>query len=418
MPEVVERVQKINPFVSSLSALNSIFSLSMTVFSFAIIIYLEGANLPVYLAGIGLTIGQALLIGISIFQGRAIDKGHSFTLMITGSFLYGISLAMLYLEVSRNLLIIALIPVLIATIIISEGFFRASLNSFIAKASAANILGKNYARILTGETIGSSISYLVLILGALSYDISYVFLGSGLLLIFMSFLAFFVLYSREKEAMKNVAAQVRKLGFFEGLRSLNERRKFVFPLISSKAMMTIGVIGFSLFYVPSGLILGIPMEYTFGILLLTYVIASILGRFSEKFIDSKSNLGRRFITLTMLLDVVTYGLILLAIFLKNDYLFLGAAMFSSPGIITITGAMSYEVAVIGRENRGIFGGVQRQIVGVVAALVSLPLTLFYSLGFEYLWEIVWASSIVSFLITFSIPRFATVNASEPKPQIN
>ena len=80
--------------------------------------------------------------------------------------------------------------------------------------------------------------------------------------------------------------------------------------------------------------------------------------------------------------------------------------------------MSYEVTVIGRENRGIFGGVQRQIVGVAAALVSLPLTLFYSLGFEYLWEIVWASSIVSFLITFSIPRFVTVNASEPKPQIN
>jgi MFS family permease len=412
VPEVTEGVQKINPFVSGLSALNSIFSLSTTVFSFAIIIYLEGANLPVYLAGIGLTAGQALLIGISIFQGRAIDKGHSFTLMITGGFLYGISLTLMYLDISKHLLIVALIPVFIAIMIISEGFFRASLNSFIAKASAANILGKNYARILTGETIGSSISYVVLILGAVSYDISIVFLGSGLLLISMSFLAFFVLYSRERKAMKSAADEVRRTGFFEGLRTLREKRKYVVPLISSKALMTVGVIGFSLFYVPSGMILGIPVEYSFGILLLTYIIASVLGRFSEKFIDRKSNFGRKFISITMLLDVITYGLILLAIFLKNEYLFLGSALFSSPGIISITGAMSYEVSVIGRENRGIFGGVQRQIVGVAAALVSWPLTLFYSLGFEYLWEIVWASSIMSFVITFSIPKVVTDHASE------
>jgi MFS family permease len=415
VPEVTEGVRKINPFVSSLSALNSIFSLSMTVFSFAIIIYLEGANLPVYLAGIGLTVGQAILIGISMFQGRAIDKGHSFTLMITGGFLYGISLALLYLVISKNLLIVGLIPAFIAIMIISEGFFRASLNSFIAKASATNILGKNYARIMTGETVGSSFAYAVLILGAVSYDISYVFLGSGLLLVCMAFLAFFVLYSKEKEAMKGAANQVRRPGLFEGLRSLKERRKFVVPLISSKAMMTVGVIGFSLFYVPSGLILGIPIEYSFGILLLTYILASVLGRFSEKFIDSKSNFGRRFISLTMLLDVVTYGLILLAIFLKSEYLFLGAALFSSPGIITITGAMSYEVTVIGRENRGIFGGVQRQIVGVAAALVSWPLTLFYSLGFQYLWEIVWAASIISLLITFSIPNVATIHPPEGQP---
>jgi hypothetical protein len=111
----------------------------------------------------------------------------------------------------------------------------------------------------------------------------------------------------------------------------------------------------------------------------------------------------------MLLDVVTYGLILLAILVKNEYLFLGAALFSSPGIVTVTGAMSFEVSVIGKENRGIFGGVQRQVVGLAATLVSLPLTLLYSLRFEYLWEIVWGSSIISFLITFVIPKSATAN---------
>jgi MFS family permease len=409
VPEEIEKAPRINPFVSNLSALNSIFSLSMTVFTFAIIIYLQGADEPVYLAGIGLTVGQALLIGISIFQGRAIDRGHSFTLMIAGSFLYGISLLFLYLNVSKGLLVSGFIPVFIAVMIISEGFFRASLNSFIAKASAANIIGKNYARVFTGETVGSSISYLILIIGAVSSDISYVFLGSGILLICMSFLAFFVLYSREKEAMKSDEAQVRRPGFFESLRSLRDRRKFVVPLITSKAMMTVGLIGFSLFYVPSGVILGIPIEYSFAVLLLTYVIASVLGRYSERFIDRKSGLGRRFISLTMLLDVVTYGLILLAILVKNEYLFLGAALFSSPGIVTVTGAMSFEVSVIGKENRGIFGGVQRQVVGLAATLVSLPLTLLYSLGFEYLWEIVWGSSIISFLITFWIPKSITAN---------
>ncbi len=397
----------INPFVSNLSALNSIFSLSMTVFSFAIIVYLDGANIPVYLAGVGLTAGQAILIGISMIQGRAIDKGHSFTMMIAGSFLYGVGLILLYLDISRALVAVEFIPAFIAIIIISEGLFRSSLNSFIAKASASNIIGKNYARILTGEAVGSTVAYLVLILGLLSDDFSYVFVGSGLLLICMSFLAFFILYTKEKEVMKDEVARTRRPGFFESLRALKEKRGFIAPLISSKALMTVGVIGFSLFYVPSGLLIGVPAEYSFGVLLGTYLIASFLGRYSERFIDRKSNLGRSFVSLTMLTDVVTYGLILLAVFEKDAYLFLAAAFFSSPGIITITGAMSFEVRVIGKENRGLFGGVQRQVVGVAAALVSLPLTLFYTLGFEYLWEVVWGASIASFLITFAIPKSVT-----------
>ena len=69
---------RINPFVSNLSILNIFFSLSLTVFSFGIVIYLEDNAISVIYAGIGLTIGQLLLLGTSILQGRAIDKGYSF----------------------------------------------------------------------------------------------------------------------------------------------------------------------------------------------------------------------------------------------------------------------------------------------------------------------------------------------------
>ena len=136
----------INPFVSNLSILNIFFSLSLTVFSFGIVIYLENNAISVLYAGVGLTIGQIILLGTSILQGRAIDKGYSFQLMVTGSILYGAVLFLIYFTVSigyiPSLLIIALIPLML----VFEGVFRSSLNAFIAKAAAARVLGKNYSK--------------------------------------------------------------------------------------------------------------------------------------------------------------------------------------------------------------------------------------------------------------------------------
>ena len=192
----------INPFVSNLSILNIFFSLSLTVFSFGIVIYLENNAISVLYAGVGLTLGQIILLGTSILQGRAIDKGYSFQLMVTGSILYGALLFLIYFTVSigyiPSLLIIAFIPLML----VFEGVFRSSLNAFIAKAAAARALGKNYSRILTSEAIGSALAYVVMVYGAFSLSLSLVFVSSSILLVFIALLSFFFLRSRERDIMR------------------------------------------------------------------------------------------------------------------------------------------------------------------------------------------------------------------------
>jgi len=393
----------INPFVSNLSILNIFFSLSLTVFSFGIVIYLENNAISVLYAGVGLTLGQIILLGTSVLQGRAIDKGYSFQLMVTGSILYGAVLFLIYFTVSigyiPSLLIIAFIPLML----VFEGVFRSSLNAFIAKAAAARVLGKNYSRILTSEAIGSALAYVVMVYGAFSLSLSLVFVSSSILLVFIALLSFFFLRSRERDIMRKAESSVRRPGFRESIRNLSSKKNFAIPLITSKAFMTIGIIGFTFFYVPTGVYLGISPEYSFTFLLITYLLAILIGKYGEKVLDRHQGFGRGFVSLNMMFDVITYGLVVLSIIYRVDYLFLIAALFASPGVLLVSGAMTYEVGVIGRESRGMFGGVQRQFIGIISAFVSFPLTYIFTRNPSYMWGIIFAASLISFIITFTIP---------------
>ncbi len=411
MTEEREVDSGVNPFVANLSALNVVFALSLSVFSYAVIIYLQGAGIPIYLAGAGLTAGQALTLGTSILQGRAIDKGHSFGLMVLGSILYGGFMVLLYLNVTLGILPFYFVGAYVAAIMVSEGIFKSALNSFIAKAVAMQIMGAHYARILTAETIGSAIAYIVMIFGILEFSLSIVFLGSGLFLLFLSIIAFLVLKSKGRDAMRKSISELRRPGFRESLTVLKKKSRYIGPIISSKALMTVGLIGFTFFYVPTGIYLGVKPQYSLFFLFITYVAAALMGTLGEKFVDRRIGLGRMFVTLTMLLDVVSYGIIFLSVILGNIDLFLIAVLFSSPGVLFISGAMTYEVSIIGRENRGMFGAVQRQTIGFLSAFASLPLTLVFTYNVSYMWGVIWVASILSVLVSLAIPS----GTGEPVP---
>jgi hypothetical protein len=105
----------------------------------------------------------------------------------------------------------------------------------------------------------------------------------------------------------------------------------------------------------------------------------------------------------MLTDVVTYGLVLISLRFDSRNLFLISALTSSPGTILISGAMVFEVKIIGRENRGMFGAVQRLIVGIIAVFMSSLLTLIFSVNYFWMWATILITSSASLLMALTIP---------------
>jgi hypothetical protein len=406
--ETAERKDGVDPFTRNLSVLNLIFSFSLSLFSFTIFLYLESEDIPIILGGIGLSIGQLVSILIIIPQGRAIDKGYSFDLMVVGSVLYGIFLLLLYIAVSEHYIFLLVIPLIVGGFSVLESTFRSSLNSFVAKAVRQKVIGSNYARILTMETIGSAASFGIMAFGAYESIIGLIFLGSGLILAAFSTLVFTLLSHESRKMALEEESKTKRPSLRESFSHLRSLKKFLSRLISSKVLMSVGTIGFTFFYVPTGLILGIPPSITFLFLLATYVVAALLGRYGEKIIDSYTKSGKIFIVLAMLTDVVTYGLVLISLRFDSRYLFLISALTSSPGTILISGAMVFEVKIIGRENRGMFGAVQRLIVGIIAVFMSSLLTLIFSVNYFWMWTTILITSSASLLMALTIPTNNTV----------
>ncbi|MGC8505897.1 MAG: MFS transporter [Thermoplasmata archaeon] len=410
--QTAERKDGVDPFTRNLSVLNLIFSFSLSLFSFTIFLYLESEGIPIILGGIGLSIGQLASILIILPQGRAIDKGYSFDLMVIGSILYGIFLLLLYISVTEHYILLLAIPLIVAGFGVLESTFRSSLNSFVAKAVRQKVVGSNYARILTMETIGSAASFGIMAFGAYESVIGLIFLGSGLILAAFSVLVFTLLSSESRKISLVEESKIKRPSLRESFSHLRSLKKFLSRLISSKVLMSIGTIGFTFFYVPTGLILGIPPTITFLFLLATYVVAALLGKYGEKIIDSYTKSGKIFIVLAMVTDVITYSLVLISLRFDSRYLFLISALTSSPGTILISGAMVFEVKVIGRENRGMFGAVQRLIVGIIAVFMSSLLTLIFSLNYFWMWATILITSAASLVMALTIPGNNTVDPAQ------
>lgn len=394
---------KINPFVANLSVLNIIFSFSLTIFSFTIILFLKQYNENVLYAGYGLSAGEAVMLFTLLPQGRLIDRGYSFLLMMVGSVVFGAALIMLFYVISRSLLTFLLIPLLIVILIVFQSMFRTSLNSFLAKAVAANVLGRNYARVLTMETVGTAAAFGIFAFAAYYSYLKAVYVFPGLILLILSILVFTVLSSAHRTEIQKEESKTRRPGIRESFRGLASKKDFLAPLISSKVFMTAGVLGFTYFYIPTGFSIGISPLYTSLTLLSTYILAAAWGRIGERVLDRHQNMGKTFVATAMGIDIISFGLIFFALETHNEYAFLIAALASSPGTLLISGAMSFEASVIGRENRGMFGAVQRVIVGAVSIGLTLLLTYLYVSNSFLMWQVVFLCSVVSFALALLIP---------------
>lgn len=402
MDERAENSGGINPFVTNLSSLSIFFSFSYGIFTYAIVVYLQYASISVLFVGVGIMIGELLRTFTAFVQGRYIDKGYSFAFMLVGSLLYGFFLVLTYFLVSNPILPYITIPLIIAGILIFEGMFRAALNTFIAKAVAGTSLGKNYSRVYAADTAGTAISYVFLLIGILSSNLGFVFLGSGILLSLIAIAVFFLLRRKDRDTMIRAEATTPRPGFGESLRRMKSLRRFIVPLVTSKGFMTLGVLGFSLFYVVSGLYLGLSPIYTYAVLLGMFALSTLFGKFGEKFVDLH-DWGKRWVIYAMALDVVTYSVLLYSIFSKNEYLFLAGAFIQAPGTLFVAGMLSFEVAVIGKENRGMFSGIQRQVVGLLAAFGAIPLAYLYRVDPIYLWMFMLAASLAALTTSLMLP---------------
>lgn len=413
MSEPKER-EGINPFVTNLSTLNAVFSFTLAIFSFTIILYLKQYGENVLYAGFGLSAGEAVMLLTLLPQGRLIDRGHSFGLMVFGSMAYGISLIFLFYSISTAIFPWFFIPLFIALLIIFQSTFRTSLNSFIAKAVHANVLGSNYARILTMEIIGTSVAFAVFAYAAYFSYLDSVYIYPGLVLVILTILVFAVLSASHRTELQKEESKIRRPNLRESIKGLADKRGFLGPLITSKVFMSIGVIGFTYFYIPEGVKLGIPLTYVSLALLATYILGAVWGKIGEHVVDRHPGLGKAYITSAMFIDIVTFGLIFYSIIYQNIYTFIAAALFSSPGTLLVSGAMSFEAKVIGVENRGMFGAVQRVIVGIVSVFLTFILTYFFVNNTLFMWEIVLASSLASLLFAGLIPsRYSASLNSAP-----
>ena len=394
--------ERINPFTNNLARLNLIFSFSTSVFSFALFLFLESHGVPLIYGGIGLSAGQLIALLLLFPQGRAVDKGHSFVLMIVGSLLFASLLIILYFSVENADIFMILVAPSVAGIVAVESTFRTSLNSFISKSAKANILGSNFSRIIVAEAIGSAISFAILAIGAYSSHISIVIIGSGIGLFLFTVLVFFFLDSKNRDFVRNEERKTPRPGFRESVSALRGKIGFVSTLIASKTFMNVGSVAFSFFYVPTGLYLGVSPVLTFSVLLACYVAGAMISRVGEEYIDEKSHEGRVFVILIMLFDSLVFSVILLSLLYANELIFLAAAIATIPSPILISGAMAYETNVIGKEHRGLFSAVQRTVFGSTAVLVTIGLTALFIVGPLLVWLVSSLASFTAFIIALML----------------
>lgn len=379
---------RIDPFVTDLSLVNMVLSFSVSVFSYTIVLILQDHAIPVFLAGLGLSVGQGLSIATSMYFGRMNDRGHSYGLMIFGSVLYASILIILFIVMRFNILILIVVPVITVFIVIFEGMFRSSMNSFISKAVVQEKLASSFSRVNALEMIGSAASFAVLIYGAISSILLLIYLGSGLLLTAVAVTVFGLIHGDARSSMKALVSQVKRPGFMESFRRLRSRMDTIAPMTLTKGLTYVGMLSFMYFYVPTGVYIGINPAYSFAILMVTFILASAFSRYGEKILSNGVDFGRRNFTYAALNDLITYSLLLLSVVMKNDVLFIVSVLTSAPNPIFTSGAISYEVSVVGRENRGLYGSVQRMVIGLSGAFAIFPISFIFSVNITYLWLVI------------------------------
>ncbi len=404
VPENDSSLGNINPFVSTLSVMNFFFAMAMNIFGYTVFYLLQSYQIPIIFGGIGTTIGQVILLAILIPQGRAIDKGSSYRLMIVGSLIYSSGMIILSLRFFPGLLQAYIISsVVIGAVLVTQNTYKSSLGSFIGKASKLSILGKHYSRIIMMETAGGTVAMFVVAAMREFSHLYVVYLVSGVILLAVTILTFFVLYPKSRKLALESEGTTRRPTFRESLILFREKRRFVIPVLLTKIFMSVGVYGLSYFFILSGEKIGVIPEYSIILLGIGFAISIPSGIYSGKYVDRHPSTGKAYIILLGLFDIFFYGAILASIYLRNPYIFYGSISFNAFGPLFVSGAMSYEVKVIGKENRGMFSALQRTLVGVTFILLGIPFAYLYSFDYRTIWIVVTAAAILSVISAAFIP---------------
>lgn len=395
---------RLDSFITGLSTLNFVFAFAMNLFNYTILVLLEDSGLSVVYGGLGISISQAILLFLVIPMGRAVDRGRSYALMTAGSILYGAVLVSIYFSVSSVTAIsVSLVIALVALVILFQNMFKSSLSSFVAKAVRRKIMGKSYSRIIWMETAGGTVSFFIVEFAHPYLSLATMYLIVGLVILAVSAASYTFLAKENRATLKAAVKKVDRPTFMESLKSLKSRGRFTAALLLTKVLMSVGILGFSYFYIIIGQGLGVRTTISLLFLGIASAIGILWGIFAEKFVVKHPEWGKSYIVLMALLDIVSYTLVMVAMENGSTYLYLAAPLIGSPGPFLIPGAMAYEVRVIGKENRGMFAGIQRTLTGIPAIVLGAPLAYVFTVNPVYMWIVILASSVGTLLASLAIP---------------
>jgi hypothetical protein len=201
------------------------------------------------------------------------------------------------------------------------------------------------------------------------------------------------------------------------MRAFRNRKRFIAPLLFAKIFMSIGVYGVSYFFIISAQKIGIAPIYAILLLGVGFAASVPFGIYSERFVDRKPKIGKSYVVAIGLLDVFMFLFLVIAFSQHIPYLFYLSMVFSIPGPLLVSGAMSYELKIIGKENRGMFVAIQRTLVGITFIILGIPFAFLFSIDFTLIWIFVLAGSIGSLISAMLLPSrdFVECNYMKDKP---
>lgn len=408
--------EQVEGFLTGLSSVNFVFAFAMNMFNFTVLVLLRNAGMPILYGGIGISIGQFVLIFAVIPLGRLIDRGKAYMLMSVGSVAYALALIALYITTSgTSYYLLVSVTAAIAGVLIFQNMFKSSLSSFIAKAVKAKLMGKSYSRIFWMESAGGTASFFLILFGYSDSTLRAVYLLTGIILLVTSLASFLVIATESRESLRLRANRLRRPSFRESVSTLRQRGRFTMALLASKVFVSIGFLGFSYFYLLIARIAGTSLYLALISLGASSALGILWGMYAERFIGRHPQWGKIYIVLIAVLDLVSYLLIFVAMQDQNSILYLAAPIIGSPGPFLIPGALSYEVRVVGRENRGVFSGIQRTLTGIPAILLGAPLTYVFTIDPTGMWAIILAASAGTVATSLLIPSGRELEKIENLP---
>lgn len=412
-----ETSEKIGPFISSLSVLNFLFALTMNVFGYTIFYLLEKSNISIIYGGLGTSIAQVILLFILIPQGRLIDKGKAYALMMLGASVYGIMVIFLFID---SLGILAYSGILMAAgigiVLVSQNTFKSSLSSFVGKAVRLSVVGKHYSRIILMEMLGGAAAMFTVAAAVVFSTFRVIYLVSGILLLVATAAAFFILFPENRKMMVEAERRTKRPGFMESVRSLSTRKRFVVPILMTKIFMAVGVYVVSYFFIISGQEINVLPIYAIVALGIGFALSVPFGLYGEKFVDSHPSMGKAYVVLLALLDLGMYGFLAAAFYFSQPLLFYLSLGFSAPGPVFVAGGMTYELKIIGKENRGMFAAIQRTLVGITFIVIGIPFAYIFTIDFRLIWYVLLVLSVGTVLSTLLIPSGQYIREHYSSPQ--